>query len=215
MKKAVFIERDGILNHAREGHNTQISPLTVEDFRIDHAAKTPLLELKEAGFLLIVTTNQPGLSRGYQSRRELDSMHTLLRKALPIDDLMICPHDESDYCPCRKPRPGLFIEAAFKWHLDMDRSFVISDKWQDAEAARLVGCTSLLLKSAWTGRTHHDLVLPKLEDITEKILELASEFSATKAGIQASGSDVNRARPDRDLEYPRALRLRPSREGTI
>jgi D-glycero-D-manno-heptose 1,7-bisphosphate phosphatase len=215
MKKAVFLERDGILNHAREGHNTQMSPLTVEDFRIDHATKTPLLELKAAGFLLVVTTNQPGLSRGYQSRRELDAMHTLLRKALPLDDIMICPHDESDYCPCRKPRPGLFIEAAFKWHLDMDRSFVVSDKWQDAEAARLVGCTSLLLKSPWIGRTHHDLVLPNIEVITEKILELASECPGGKVGSQANGSCVHRVKADPGPEYPTALRLRPSREGTI
>ena len=85
---------------------------------------------------------------------------------------MLCPHDETDHCPCRKPKPGLLIESAFKWHLDLDHSFVISDKWQDAEAARTAGCTSLLVKSPWVGKGHHDFILPDLTSIVEKILRL-------------------------------------------
>jgi D-glycero-D-manno-heptose 1,7-bisphosphate phosphatase len=131
-----------------------------------------LQELKDAGFVLIVTTNQPGLSRGYQSRRELDLIHDKLRRTLPLDDILVCAHDETDRCPCRKPQPGLLIEAAFKWHLDLDRSFVISDKWQDAEAARMAGCTSLLIKSPWIGSGHHDFVVPSLKVIVDKILQL-------------------------------------------
>lgn len=136
-------------------------------------ALVPLLEkLKSGRLLLIATTNQPGLSRGYQSRRELDRMHEVLRRTLPLDDILVCPHDETDRCPCRKPKPGLLVEAAFKWHLDLDRSFVISDKWQDAEAARTAGSTSLLLQSPWVGNVHHDFVLPDLEAIVDKILHL-------------------------------------------
>ena len=106
------------------------------------------------------------------ARRELDRMHDLLRRALPIDDLLICAHDDTDHCPCRKPRPGLFTEAAHKWRLTLDRSFVISDKWQDAEAARAVGATSLLVKSPWIGSAHHDFVLPDISAVVEKILHL-------------------------------------------
>src|SRR2546425_1474666 len=172
MKRAVFIERDGILNEVGVGPKNPIVPLTLEEFRIKKEAEPSLKKLKKAGFVLIVTSNQPGLSRGYQSRRELDRMHDLVKRCFPIDDLMICPHDESDHCPCRKPRPGLLIEAAFKWHLNLDHSFVISDKWQDAEAARTAGCTSLLLKSPYVGQVHHDFVLSDLETIVEKILRL-------------------------------------------
>ena len=172
MKKAVFIERDGILNEVKAGPKHQIAPLTLEEFTVNKKAEPALRKLKAAGFVIIVTTSQPGLSRGYQSRRELDRMHEIIRKCFPLDDLMVCPHDESDHCPCRKPRPGLLIEAAFKWHLNLDHSFVISDKWQDAEAARTAGCTSLLLKSPWVGQVHHDFVLPTLEAIVEKILRL-------------------------------------------
>jgi D-glycero-D-manno-heptose 1,7-bisphosphate phosphatase len=175
MKRAVFIERDGILNEVRPGPKTQIAPLTIEEFKINKAAEPGLGKLKAAGFVLIVTTNQPGLSRGYQSRRELDRMHDIIKRCFPVDDIMVCPHDEADHCPCRKPRPGLLIEAAFKWHLNLDHSFVISDKWQDAEAARTAGCTSLLLKSPWVGTVHHDFVLPDLGAITEKILSLKQQ----------------------------------------
>lgn len=175
MKKAVFIERDGILNEVKAGPKHQVAPLTLEEFKLNQAADAALQKLKKAGFVLIVTTNQPGLSRGYQSRRELDRMHDIIRRHFPLDDLLVCPHDESDHCPCRKPRPGLLIEAAFKWHLNLDHSFVISDKWQDSEAARTAGCTSLLLKSPWVGNVHHDFVLPSLDAIAEKILSLKQQ----------------------------------------
>ena len=172
MKPAIFFERDGILNVVRVERQHQVSPLTLEEFHVNEAIAPLLSKLKAGGFLLLATTNQPGLSRGYQSRRELDRMHELLRRKLPLDDILVCPHDETDRCPCHKPKPGLLIEAAFKWHLNLDRSFVVSDKWQDAEAARTAGCTSLLLNSPWIGKVHHDFVLPDLEAIVDKIRQL-------------------------------------------
>jgi D-glycero-D-manno-heptose 1,7-bisphosphate phosphatase len=174
MKLGVFIERDGILNQARVDRQHQVTPLTLAEFQINEEAASLLRKLKAAGMVVIATTNQPGLSRGYLSRRELDRMHDLLRRKLPLDDLLLCPHDEADRCPCRKPKPGLLNEAKFKWHLNMDRSFVISDKWQDAEAARACGATSLLIESPWGGGVHHDFVLPNLAAIVEKILQLQS-----------------------------------------
>jgi D-glycero-D-manno-heptose 1,7-bisphosphate phosphatase len=176
MKRAVFIERDAILNEVRIGPKHQISPLTMEEFKMIDAAAPALHKLKAAGFILIATTNQPGLSRGYQSRRDLDRMHEVLRRSFPLDDIMVCPHDESDHCPCRKPRPGLLIEAAFKWHLNLDQSYVISDKWQDSEAARTAGCTSLLVQSPYNGKAHHDFVLPSLDAIVAKILQLRPQM---------------------------------------
>ena len=172
MKIGVFIERDGVLNAVRVERHHQIGPLTLEEFKVNEGAAAQLSKLKDSGLLLIATTNQPGLSRGYQNRRELDRMHDLLRRSLPLDDILVCAHDEHDRCPCRKPKPGLLVEASFKWHLDLDHSFVISDKWQDAEAARTVGCTSLMLQSPWIRTGHRDFVLPDLAAAVEKILRL-------------------------------------------
>ncbi len=131
-----------------------------------------LKRLKAAGLVLIVTTNQPGLSRGYQSRNELERMHFLLRTMCRVNDILVCPHDEMDDCECRKPKPGLLFEAAQKWHLDLSGCFVISDKWQDAEAARAAGSTSLLLESPFLGNGHHDYVMPDLQAVVAKILNL-------------------------------------------
>jgi len=181
MKQAVFIERDEILNRVKVDRQHQVSPLTLEEFHVNEVVVPLLDKLRAAGLLLIATTNQPGLSRGYQSRRELERMHDLLRRTLPLDDILVCPHDETDRCPCRKPKPGLLVEAGFKWHLDLDRSFVISDKWQDAEAARMAGCVSLLLQSPWVGAVHRDFVLPDLPAVVEKILYLRTARRAVAA----------------------------------
>ena len=174
MKSAVFFERDGILNRVKVQRGHQVAPLSLEEFEVNPAAIQPMKELKAAGFVLLATTNQPGLSRGYLSRRELDRMHALLMKCLPLDDILVCPHDEMDGCPCRKPYDGLLREATFKWQLDLERSFVISDKWQDAQAAQLAGCTSLLLRSPWIGNGHHDFVLSDLAEAVQRIDQLHS-----------------------------------------
>jgi D-glycero-D-manno-heptose 1,7-bisphosphate phosphatase len=114
MKAAVFIERDGVLNAVRVERQQPVSPLTLEDFHVNQAAVPLLKKLKAAGLLLIATTNQPGLSRGYQARRELDRMHELLRVTFALDDILVCPHDATDHCTCRLPNPGLLVEAGFK-----------------------------------------------------------------------------------------------------
>lgn len=174
MKSAVFFERDGVLNLAKVERGHPVSPLSLDEFQLNAEALEPLQRLKAAGLVLVATTNQPGLSRGYLQRRELDRMHVLLRQRLPLDDILVCPHDETDRCPCRKPGTGLLMEAAFKWQVDLERSYVVSDKWQDAQAAHLAGCTSLLLKSPWIGKGHHDFVLSNLSEVVQKIAQLQS-----------------------------------------
>jgi len=172
MRPGVFFERDGALTLPKVERGHQTTPLSLDDFQPNLAARVSLLALKDAGFVLLATTNQPGLARGYLMRRELDRMHDLLRRQLPLDDILVCPHDQADDCTCRKPQPGLFTEAAFKWHLDLERSFVVSDKWPDAQAAGLIGATSLLLRSPWIGNGHHDFVLADLPGVVGRILQL-------------------------------------------
>src|SRR5436189_6020745 len=109
MKRAVFIERDGILNEVRSGPKQQIAPIGLEEFKLMTAAAEPLKKLKAVGFVLIATTNQPGLSRGYQSRRELDRMHDLLRRGFPLDDIMLFLPDYADHCPSCQSLPGLLL----------------------------------------------------------------------------------------------------------
>ncbi len=170
MKRAVFIERDTLLNLATTKGGQPPSPVLLEDFRLNENAKGALDRLKSADFVLIATTNQPEISRGNLSRRDLDRMHDILRAAFPLDDILFCPHDEDDDCPCRKPRAGMFHEARFKWHLAFGQSFVISHRWQDETAAHSIGSTSMLIQSPWLGHGHHDLVVRDLDAAVDKIL---------------------------------------------
>jgi D-glycero-D-manno-heptose 1,7-bisphosphate phosphatase len=181
MRAAVFVERDGILTFDRVEGNQPVPPLSLEQLEPKTEAIEPLRQLKASGFLIIATTNQPALSRGDLSRREMDRMHEVLRRIFALDDILVCPHDASDFCPCRKPKPGLLTEAAFKWHLNLEQSFVLSNKWQDAEAAMNAGCTSLLIASPWIGKGHHDIMLANLAEATNKILRLHPGTGAVAA----------------------------------
>jgi D-glycero-D-manno-heptose 1,7-bisphosphate phosphatase len=185
MRAAVFVERDGILNCDRVEGNQPAPPLSLDQLEPKTGAIEPLRQLKAAGFLLIATTNQPALSRGELSRREIDRMHDVLRRIFALDDILVCPHDAADFCPCRKPKPGLLTEAAFKWHLNLEQCFVLSNKWQDGEAALNSGCTSLLIDSPWIGKGHHDIVLPSLADAVSRIprLSLARRAVAPSRGV--------------------------------
>jgi len=181
MRAAVFLERDGLLCAERVGRGQPEPPLALADFKINTEAAEPLRQLKAAGFLLVATTNQPALSNGLLPRRELDLMNELLRRYFELDDLLICPHDAADCCPCRKPKPGLLTEAAFKWHINLDQSYVISNKWQDAHAAQLAGCTSLLIASPWLSNGHRDMVQPDLPSAVQRVLRLGLKKTAMVA----------------------------------
>ena len=112
MKSCVFFERDGVLNLVKVESGQPLTPRSLDEFQVNPAALEPLQKLKAAGFVLVATTNQPGLSRGSVPRRELDRMHAMLKQSLPLDDILVCPHDEADRCTCRKPQAGLLLEAA-------------------------------------------------------------------------------------------------------
>lgn len=174
MRSALFIERDGILNAVKVERQSQVTPARLEDLVPNRLAIKPLRDLKEAGFLLLATTNQPGVSRGSLCRRELDRMHDYLKHVFALDGVLMCPHDSMDECTCRKPLPGMLEEAAFTHHLDLERSFVVSDKWQDARMAQVVGATSILLKSPWNGNGHHDFVITDLRHLAAKVQQLNS-----------------------------------------
>jgi D-glycero-D-manno-heptose 1,7-bisphosphate phosphatase len=178
MNSGIFLERDGILNLVRVVNRQPSVPMRFDEFRFNPEALEPLRRLRQANFRIIAITNQPGLSQGCLVRRELEKMHDLLRERFKLDDILVCPHDEFDGCLCRKPRPGLFREAAFKWHLDLDQCYVISDKWTDALAAQNIGSTSLLVQSPWTGHVHHDCVLSSIGAAANKVLALHAQRPA-------------------------------------
>lgn len=180
MKAAVFFERDGILNRYVPGRPAPNHPGRVEEFQVVESARPLLRKLKEAGLLVLVATVQPGVARGELTRNEVDMMHRVLLHKLPVDDILLCATDDESH-PCYKPQPGLFLEAAFKYGIDLDHSFIVSDKWQDAKAAQIAGCTSVMIRSPWVGDDHHDFVVDDIEAAVRKILALVNTPSHAAA----------------------------------
>jgi len=141
----VFLDRDGVINQALVSDGLPGAPRTVDEFVVLPDALACLDELKRRGFTLIVVTNQPDVARGRQSTAAIEEMHRRLRAALPVDDVLVCLHDDADDCQCRKPRPGLLIEAQRKYGVDLSRSFLIGDRWKDIDAGNAVGCKTVLI----------------------------------------------------------------------
>ena len=145
MNKAIFFDRDGVLNELIQRDGGFYSPQSFDQFIILDSAVGIIKNVKKLGYLCVVVSNQPDISRGYLKQTELDKMTDVLYKELYIDDVFYCTHDDSDKCNCRKPAPGLLLQAADKWNINLDKSYMIGDTWKDAEAAKCANVKYFLL----------------------------------------------------------------------
>jgi len=145
MTSAVFIDRDGVLNKAYIRNGKPYSPDTVGEMIIVPDAAEALQRLRRHGFRLIVATNQPDIARKRLTRGEVDAMNAHLRERLPLDSIEVCPHDDADNCDCRKPKPGLLVNAAKREGIALDESFMIGDRYRDIEAGHSAGCRTVLI----------------------------------------------------------------------
>jgi D-glycero-D-manno-heptose 1,7-bisphosphate phosphatase len=143
--RAVFLDRDGVLNRAVVRDGKPYPPASLAEMEIVPDAAASLARLKNLGFLLLVVTNQPDVARGTQTLGAIQAMHDVMRRALPLDDFLICPHDDRDGCGCRKPAPGLVLEAQQRYGIDLSRSFLVGDRWRDIDAGRAAGCRTVYL----------------------------------------------------------------------
>lgn len=152
MVKAVFLDRDGVLNRALLRNGRPHPPDTIADLEILPGVDEALDRLRAAGFLLIVVTNQPDLARGAQSQPNLDAIHAHLFARLALDGIRVCPHDDGDHCSCRKPLPGLVTGAAAEHGIDLARSFLVGDRWRDIDAGHAAGCRTILIDYGYPER---------------------------------------------------------------
>lgn len=142
---AVFLDRDGVLVATRVRDGRPIAALTLEEFAILPEAPAAVRALKAAGFVTVVVTNQPELSRGNADPATMVAMHDRLRAAMPLDAVYVCPHDSADRCNCRKPAPGMLLQAAADLDLDLASSYMVGDRWRDVGAGRAAGCTTVFI----------------------------------------------------------------------
>ena len=144
-RRAVFLDRDGVLNRAVVREGRPYPPAGVAEVEILSGVAEALKALHRAGFLLLVVTNQPDVARGTLSAGTVAAIHNHLRSVLTLDGIYACLHDDADHCSCRKPQPGLLLQAAAEWSVDLAASFMIGDRWRDMEAGRQAGCVTVLV----------------------------------------------------------------------
>jgi D-glycero-D-manno-heptose 1,7-bisphosphate phosphatase len=144
-RRAVFLDRDGVLVRAAPLKEYAHGPLTLEEFAIFEGVAEPVARIRQAGFLTVLATNQPAIARGQMSWATLNEMHRILRAAVPLDDIEVCPHRDADACACRKPKPGMLLAAADKFDIDLPASYFIGDTVRDVKAALAAGVTPILI----------------------------------------------------------------------
>ena len=174
MSKAVFVDRDGVLNRSLLRNGKLLPPASADELELLPGVAEACAALRAAGFLLIVVTNQPDVARGSQNRQTVAAIHAVIREKVPLDDIRVCYHDDDDGCECRKPKPGLLLEAAKDWDIDIRSSFLVGDRWKDIAAARNAGCRAVQVENgqpekedAWTSP---DLRVRSLKEAADWIL---------------------------------------------
>jgi D-glycero-D-manno-heptose 1,7-bisphosphate phosphatase len=149
-RRAVFLDRDGVINLAVVRDGAPRPPSSLSELEILPGVPEALARLKAAGFRLIVVTNQPDVSRGLLSRESVDAVNAHLSMRLPIDEIRTCWHDDADRCSCRKPEPGLLLDAAREAGLDLSSCYMVGDRWRDIGAGKAAGCATVFIDNGYT-----------------------------------------------------------------
>lgn len=143
--RAIFLDRDGVINRAIICDNKPYPPKGLDDLEILPRVLEGLDRLKLAGFLLIVVTNQPDVARGTAALEDIEAINQRLAETLPIDLFQVCYHGNDDECFCRKPKPGLILQAAIALSIDLSESYMVGDRWRDIEAGQAAGCRTIFI----------------------------------------------------------------------
>jgi transaldolase len=147
MCRAVFLDRDGVINRALERENKPYPPTTLAEFEILPGVLEACKKLKAAGYLLIVATNQPDVGRGTLKQEIVDGIHAHMCRELPIDRVEVCfhPGKGASDCDCRKPKPGMLTRAARELGVDLAQSWMVGDRWRDVDCGHAAGCRTVFI----------------------------------------------------------------------
>jgi D-glycero-D-manno-heptose 1,7-bisphosphate phosphatase len=147
LKRAVFLDRDGVINRALEHEAKPYPPRTLAEFEILPEVPAALARLKAAGYLLIVATNQPDVGRGTLKQEIVEEIHAHMLAQLPIDRVEVCFHGGKGYseCDCRKPKPGMLRRAASELNIDLAQSWMVGDRWRDVDCGHAAGCRTIFI----------------------------------------------------------------------
>lgn len=145
MKRAVFLDRDGVINRAIVREGKPYPPASLLELEILPGVYEALKMLHDANYLLIVVTNQPDVARGMTRRQDVEQINNFLSIQLPIDQVKTCYHDNFHKCSCRKPLPGALLAAAQEHRIELSESYMVGDRWRDVEAGASAGCKTFFI----------------------------------------------------------------------
>lgn len=176
-RRAVFLDRDGVLNRPVVRDGRPFPPARVDEFELYPDSVSACAQLKAAGFLLVVVTNQPDVGRGTQSRETVEAMHSTMRAAIPsLDAVEVCFHAgaaQGEPCECRKPKPGMLLRAAAAWNIQLSESFLVGDRWRDVDCAHAAGCRAVFIDHGYGEalRETPEFAVANLSDAVSAILQ--------------------------------------------
>ena len=145
MLKAVFLDRDGVINKAPVIDGKPYPPRNLDELELIPGVDQAILQLRDRGYFCIVVTNQPDVARGKTSKETVESINQFLIQHLAIHEIVSCYHDDHENCGCRKPKPGSLLKAALKYNIDLNKSFMVGDRWRDIEAGQNAGCKTFFI----------------------------------------------------------------------
>lgn len=179
LRPGVFLDRDGVIVIPEFRDQQSFAPRRVEDFRLYPEAAISLERLRRGGFALAVVTNQADVGRGLTARSEVEAMHTLMMRELPLDTVKVCFHSQEDRCQCRKPKPGMILEAAQELGVDLRKSFMVGDRSSDMEAGRIAGCATIFIDHGYAEQPKDvpDHTVHSIAEAATAILELTRNLS--------------------------------------
>lgn len=181
LRPAVFLDRDGVINRTTVRNDTPYPPNSVEEVEILPGVPEAMALLAAEGVPLIVVTNQPDVARGTQTRDVVERINRFLAERLPIAATYVCYHDNADRCECRKPMPGMLLQAAREHAIDLSRSFMVGDRWGDVEAGRAAGCKTFLIELPYS-QGHRCTPDARVADLTEAARQIVSLLRAAGQG---------------------------------
>jgi D-glycero-D-manno-heptose 1,7-bisphosphate phosphatase len=172
--RAVFLDRDGVINRALERESKPFAPSSLDEFEILPGVPEACAKLKAAGFLLVVATNQPDVGRGTIKMELVEAIHAEMRRRLPLDRVEVCYHPgrgASD-CDCRKPKPGMLLRAARELGIDLAQSWMVGDRWRDVDCGHAAGCRTVFIDRGYAEelRQKPDFFAGNLAEATDIIL---------------------------------------------
>ena len=145
MRKAIFLDRDGVINKIIIKNGLPFSPSSFAELEILPGVKESILKLQKLNFVCLVVTNQPDVSRGIIEKKTVVKINNYLKDKIKLDDFFVCYHDDHDNCKCRKPKSGLLLDACKKWDIDLKKSYMIGDRCKDIEAGKRAGCKTIFI----------------------------------------------------------------------